>query len=243
MRIQRLLSWAVSAEGRREAHSPTADDAPNALPQAPREDVLLCLDHAGPAAARWQKERAFGAHFTVEPSTGRTAQALDDDGWRKVIRDHRHAADWCRQHGVHPVVGIFDDGLLHDCVTPLSGVPCPDRVHDVLAACAPCDVVVVIEDLAPGGLDPTAGVSLARDFAITAQSTTLYAACGTARLLPLHHRTKGTAIDDVGHFLASAAWCVGRVPLPIVAVGRSGASDLSLCERARRLGLAGVVRL
>jgi len=207
-------------------------------------DVVVVLDHAGPVAARWSTLRALGASNVAEPVTGRLPRVLGDDGWRDVTRAFVAGAAALRANGGRPIVALDDDGLLHGCVSPLAGADAAtfDRAVAVVRACAPCDVLTVVEDLAPGGLDATAGVQRARALVAAARASTLYATAGTARLPPLHRRAKGGAVDDVGHFLASAAWCVGRIDRPIVAVGTSAAPDETLVARARRLGLAGVVR-
>jgi hypothetical protein len=238
-----MVRIAVSHPGRRAADAPIFSDGAceAALAQA-ANDVVFALDHAGPAAAAWSTERPVGARAVPEVTTGRVPRALDDAGWRDVIDDFARGAAFLRRAGRRPVVALDDDGLLHGCLSPLSGGPCPERALAVVAAAAPCDVVVVIEDLAPGGTDATTGLDHARTLVRASGATTLYAACGTARLAPLQLREKGDSGDDVGHFLASAAWCVGAIEVPVCAVGRARASDQRLLARARRLGLSGVVR-
>jgi hypothetical protein len=242
--LRRLRRLAVEAAGRRAADpavAPTVEEFADA--RALVSDELLVLDHAGPAAARWSTERPVGVAAVPEVRTGRVPRALDDEGWRQITTAFARGAALLRAHGRLPVIALDDDGLLHGCVSPLvMRHPPTGRVLAVLEACAPCDVLVVVEDLAPGGLDPTAGVAFARVAVAAAQATTLLATAGSAWLAPLHERTKGRSRDDVGHFLASAAWCVGRSDVPVVAVGRSAASDEHLRRRARALGLADVVR-
>jgi hypothetical protein len=169
-------------------------------------------------------------------------RALDEQGWQEVERSFVTGATVLRRAGIRPVLALDDDGLLHGCLSPLMGDAPVARAEAIVAACAPCDVLVVVEDLAPGGIDATTGIALARRFASAAQATTLYATCGTIRLAPLSRRTKGAAVDERAHFLASATWCVGRVDRPVVAVGHAAATDSVLLARARALGLSGVVR-
>jgi hypothetical protein len=241
--VHRLLRIAVNDVGRRSADAPVVTDATFAAQLAgTSRDVVIALDHAGAAAALWSKERPMAAAATAEVRTGRVPRALDDDGWCGVLADFARGADVLRRSGRRPVVALDDDGLLHGCLSPLCGAPCPERALAIVRACAPCDVVVVVEDLAPGGTDATAGREHARAFVAAARAATLYAACGTARLAPLSRREKGDSADDDGHFLASAAWCVGHAAVPVVAVGHARATDATLRTRAKQLGLAGVVR-
>jgi hypothetical protein len=241
MHVGRLLRLAVTPVARRAPDAPLMDDLIGGVSQ-PDDETVVVLDHAGATTARWSPLRPVAATDAAECSTGRIPRVLDDDEWDAVGRAFAAGALALRKRGRTPIVALDDDGLLHGCLSPLAGPAPVQRALAVVRACAPCDVLVVIEDLAPGGLDATAGVALARALATAAGSTTLLATGGTAHLAPLHQRTKGTATDDVGHFLASAAWCVGRVPWPVVAVGASTASDATLVARARRFGLAGVVR-
>jgi 2,4-dienoyl-CoA reductase-like NADH-dependent reductase (Old Yellow Enzyme family) len=241
--VRSLVRIAVNAAGRRAADAPVLDDDRGAaLVTQAGDDIVVVLDHAGPAAAAWSTERPVGASAVAEVNTGRLPRALDDDGWRAIVADFVRGAEHVRRAGGRPVVALDDDGLLHGCLSPLAGPPCPERARAVVAACAPCDVLVVVEDLAPGGTDATSGLSHARALVDAAAATTLYATCGTARLAPLSLREKGDSGDDTGHFLASAAWCVGHVDIPVVAVGRARAANATLAARARRFGLAGVVR-
>jgi hypothetical protein len=257
--LRRLAVAAAGRRGRDPQAFPTVDEAIAGGLVAPRphggagagstleerrRDVVFALDHAGPAAARWSTDRPVGIAAAPEVTTGRIPRALDDAGWQEVGAAFAAGAARLRAHGHLPLVALDADGLLHGCVSPLvGGTPDPARALAVLRACAPCDVLVVVEDLAPGGLDPTAGVAFARQAVVEAQAATLWATAGTAHLAPLQERRKGGSADDVGHFLASAAWCVGRVGVPIVAVGHSVARDDVLRARAATFGLAGVARI
>lgn len=204
-------------------------------------DVVV-LDHAGPAASRWSLQRSVGVDITTDPLSARKSAALDDDGWSAVVAAYAAAAAAIRARGGTVVVAVDDDGLLHAALSPLaSSPPRADRVLEVLAACAPCDVLVVVEDLAPRGIDATAGIAFAASAVAAAQSRVLYATAGTAWLPPLRDRRKGRSVDDVGFDLSSAAWLVGRVGVPVFGVVRSAASVAALQVAAQRLGLAGIV--
>ena len=140
------------------------------------------------------------------------------------------------------VVAVDDDGLLHTALSPLSSIPTRrDRVLTILAACAPCDVLLVIEDLAPRGLDPTAGIAFARDAVLITNAKRLYATAGTAWLPPLRDRKKGRSVDIEAHDLASAAWAVGRVDVEVYGVVRTAAPLDLVARKARQFGLAGFI--
>jgi hypothetical protein len=204
-------------------------------------DVVV-LDHAGPAASRWSLQRSAGVDISTDPLSTRKSFALDDAGWAAVVAAYVAAAAAVRAQGGTVVVAVDDDGLLHAALSPLaSAPPRPDRVLEILAACAPCDVLLVVEDLAPRGIDATAGIAFAKQAVATARSQVLYATAGTAWLPPLRDRRKGRSVDDVGFDLSSAAWAVGRVGVPVFGVVRSAATVAALQAAARRLGLSGLV--
>lgn len=230
------LRWAVCDEGRRGPQHAVLQA--NAVAAG---DVVV-LDHAGPAASRWSLQRSVGVDITTDPLSTRKSAALDDAGWAAVVAAYVAAAEAVRRQGGTVVVAVDDDGLLHAALSPLaSSPPRPQRVLEVLAACAPCDVLLVVEDLAPRGIDATTGIAFAKQAVVTARSRVLYATAGTAWLPPLRDRRKGRSVDDVGFDLSSAAWAVGRVDVPVFGVVRSAASSSQLQAAAPRLGLAGIV--
>ena len=234
-----LWRLAVRGDGLRQAVAPLLND--DIAARCAALGAIALLDHAGPATASWSIDRPIGPGAVKESSSGRLPQVLDDDSWLPVVAAFAAAASICRRHGLRPVVAVDDDGLLHAAISPLMcHPPCPDRVATIVKACAPCDVLVVVEDLAPGGLDPTAGIALCKRLIDDAGATTLYATAGTVRLLPLKDRGKGSSVDVDGAFLFSAAWCVG-LGLPVIAVGCSAAPAERLLRKAKALGLAGVV--
>jgi hypothetical protein len=229
--------WAVRSDGRR--HPDHLVWSSNASVGA--GDVVV-LDHAGPASSRWSLERAVGVDITTDPLSSRRSLALDDHAWNELVAAYAAAAAAVRAQGATVVIAVDDDGLLHAALSPLaSAPPRPDRVLEVLQACAPCDVLLVVEDLAPQGIDPTAGVAFAARAIAAAHSRALYATAGTAWLPPLRDRRKGRSVDDVGFDLCSAAWAVGRVGVPVFAIVRAAAPAAMLELSAKRLGLAGVV--
>jgi hypothetical protein len=236
--VSTLVRLAVSPNGRRHPGQAVLDEASlAALPG----DTMVVLDHAGPAASRWATERAVAVDEVVDPASGRRARALDDQEWATLVDAFAAAARRVRAAGHAVVVAVDGDGLLHAALSPLQSPSRPERVLEVLAACAPCTPLLTIEDLAPGGLDASAGVAFAVAAIEAAKAPMLIATGGTAWLLPLLERRKGRSVDQTGLALASAGWCVGRVAVPVVGVVRDDVDvDVALAA-ARRLGLAGVV--
>lgn len=234
-----LCVVGVRADGARRADAVVVDEAVIA---AWPKDVVAVLDHAGPAAASWLVERPVGPAAVKESTTDRLPRVLDDDGWHAVVAAFANAARAFRDRGVAVAVNVADDGLLHACVSPLMcNPPQVARVVDVVAACAPCDVVVVVEDLAPGGLDATAGIALCQRLVDVAQAKVLYATAGTVRLQPLKDRDKGDSVDVDAAFVASAAWVVGKVNADVVALGSSAATVDRLAVVGAAAGVVGVV--
>lgn len=237
--VTTLVRLAVSPTGRRHPDQAVVDEA--SLAALPGLASMVVLDHAGPAASRWSTERAVAVDEVVDPASGRRARALDGAEWAALVDAFAAAARLVRAAGHAVVVAVDGDGLLHAALSPLQSPSRPERVLQVLAACAPCTPLLTIEDLAPGGLDASAGVAFAGAAIEAAKAPMLIATGGTAWLLPLLERRKGRSVDQTGLALASAGWCVGRVAVPVVGVVRDDVDvDVALAA-ARRLGLAGVL--
>gem|GEM_PF-1550577 len=230
---------AVRADGRRHPHHATVGDVDD---RAVADTIVL--DHAGPAASRHAVERAVAlVDAPIDPVSGRRARALLPVEVDAMIAAWSAAAARVRTLGRRVVIAVDDDGLLHRALSPLGGTPDPDVVLRVIAACAPCDLRLTIEDLAPGGIDATAGIAFATRAVATAGATRVFAGGGTAAFDPLWSRRKGRSVDTGGLGLASAAWLPGRIGVPVVGVVR-GAVDVDVVtRRARALGLAGVLHL
>ena len=227
-----LFAAAVEPLGRRAPDMPVVDAE---LVRA-AGTVVLALDHAGPAAALWSPDRAVGPDGAPEVRTGRTPRALDDAGWEAVTRAYASAAELAARGGVRCALVVDDDGLLHAALR--ADPSARARVLAIHAACGGVDVILAVEDLAPGGRDATDGIADAR--ALVAQGAKrIYAGAGTASLPALRRREKGTTTGVAAH-LASAAWLVGRVDAEIVAVVPHGDVD-ALGRAAAALGLRGVV--
>lgn len=232
----------MRADGRRAAGHACIDDVADLVTGIVADTIVL--DHAGPAASRHALDRPVALVGTpVDPVSQRRARPLDDHERTALIAAFADAAHRVRASGRRVVVAVDDDGLLHRALSPLGGPSDVEVVLRVIAACSPCDLRVVVEDLAPGGLDATAGIAFARRAVDVADATRVIAGGGTAAFDPLWSRRKGRSVDTSGLSLASAAWLVGRIDVPVLGLVR-GAVDVDVVtERARRLGLAGIVHV
>jgi hypothetical protein len=237
-----LWRVAVRADGRRDPAQTVITDVVGASEGAAADGIVL--DHAGPAASRHALERAVALAGTpVDPVSGRRARELSPVEVQDLIAAFAAAAVRVRAGGRRVVVAVDDDGLLHRALSPLGGAPDVDLVVRVIAACAPCDLRLVVEDLAPGGLDPAAGIAFARRAVAIAGADRVFAGGGTAAFDPLWSRRKGKSVDRSGLGLASAAWLIGRVEVPVFGVVRGPVDVDRVAARARGLGLAGVLHV
>lgn len=245
---ENLLLWtlAVREDGARAADAPVVDEE-RARVAAARDDVVVVLGHAGPEASRWREARAIAAADVPSASTGRRPSALDAEGWRDVIASFSRAAEMCSQGGVGFVlVDASDDGLLAGALSPLSfpGVtrerrraPLLEVVKAVRGRGLHVGVLLTVEDLAPGGLDPTAGIEAAK--ACEGAGSSLFVArAGSAWFEDLRSRPRSMGDDEA--WLASALWLVPHVAAPVYAAGPVVDAKRAL-SLATQSGLAGVI--
>ena len=146
------------------------------------------------------------------------------------------------------VLSAHDDGLLAATLSPRTNPEQPlfariervARAVDVVKRAGKrVSVALTVEELCPGGLDPTDGVIIAREL-VDAGAALILAQGGTRALPALWARPNPTGGDLGDAFLASAAWLVGRVLVPVLALGPT--TDLPRAgARAAARGLAGVV--
>lgn len=243
-----LLLWtlAVREDGRRTADAPVVDDA-RLREAAARDDVAVVLGHAGPEAGRWREARAVGPADVPAPGSQRRPRALDEQGWRDVTDAFAQAASAAREAGVRLVLlDASDDGLLASALSPL-GAPDVDEdtrrrpllqvLDAVRAAGIEAGVVLTVEELAPGGVDPSAGVETARA-CVRHGARLVVARAGTAWFPDLRSRPRRMGVDEP--WLASALWLVDRVDVPVYAAGPL-VDEARALDLATTSGLAGVV--
>lgn len=245
----------MSEEGKRSADAPVVDEQTLRAARA-RDDVVVVLGHAGPDAGRWRAARAVGPADVPAATSARRARPLDDAGWDDVVRSFAAAAALVRQVSEAAeapaqgppfvLVDASDDGLLACTLSPLSfpGASSAERraklvrvLEAVHAGGVEVGVLLTVEDLAPGGIDPTAGIEIAR--ACTAAGASLVVArAGTAWFTDLRSRPRHMGEDEP--WLASALWLVGKVSVPVFAAGPVRDERRALAI-ARGAGLAGVI--
>jgi hypothetical protein len=241
-----LWRVAVSADARRSSQHATIDDVTSSSLA-----TWIVLDHAGPATSRYALERSVAlVDAPIDPVSRRQARSMTDNEVADVIASFSTAARRVRDLGRRPVIAVDDDGLLHRTLSLDPRAGARPRLLALLAACAPCELCLTIEDLSPGGLAPSDGIEFARQALEVSSSTMVVATGGTAAYGPLHTRRKGSSLDRTGLGLASAAWLIGRLdgahPVDVFGLLRMGADDLvdreAVIARAHRLGLAGIVQ-
>jgi hypothetical protein len=239
-----LCEAAVAALGLSRADTPLAVDLPPVLGE---RRLMPLLSHAGPSLMAWSKTRGVGPDDVVTPFGGRRALALDAQGWAGVIEDFGRATAVCAQRGAHTIVlNAERDSLLGAALSPRYAPGWSDgQRHALLAAivqraCAlgvQVGLLVVVEECAPGGLDPAGGVAAA-EVAVEAGASFLIADARSAWFAM--RGAEQSALQG----LASAAWLVPRVSVPVHAQVPAVAarSDLAnVLARAKASGIDGVV--
>lgn len=243
---RQLLGVAIRPDGRvQEAQRVWVDVVDRPAPPG----VSLLLQHSGPAASRWSSERAVAAADVLDPKSHRRARAISADEFDAVVADYAAAARAAHAAGYGVVVDVADDGLLHQALSPLLSPSRPDLVLRVVAACAPCALRIVVEDLAPGGLDLCAGLDAVMRAAELSGGgdpargeDVVVVTAGSAWLAPLYDRHKGSNSDASGVALASSAFAVGRLTGRRVFGEVSAATSApAVIERTRAVGLDGVL--
>lgn len=109
-------------------------------------------------------------------------------------------------------------------------------------------VGLTVEELCPGGLDPSDGIALAQGFE-KAGAKAIVASSGTRDFMPLKNRRETQqknspdalkAAQWPEPWLSTALWLVGRVQVPVYAQGPVAKPAMSLAF-AKAHGLAGVI--
>jgi 2,4-dienoyl-CoA reductase-like NADH-dependent reductase (Old Yellow Enzyme family) len=242
-----LCERAVVAEGRRHAEARVAP-VPLSADRGERRLALPLLTHAGPSAMAWSPTRAAGPEDVATPFAGRRTAPLANVGWVSVIEAFATAAATYAAQGADTVViNAERDSLLGAALSPRYAPTWSDtRRHQVLtevieaviANVREVGLLLVVEECAPAGLDPAAGLAAARA-AADAGVSFLISDAGSAWF-----RLRG-ADTSVLQSLASAAWLPAHVRLPVFAqvpapaVAKAGLANV--LARAKATGVEGVV--
>jgi hypothetical protein len=251
-----LYLWPVAVEfaGKRSPDQPILDaKLASAIADADsREQHLVpILDHAGPQAVHWMSARAYGPAAVKIPSSGRTPQALDANGWADRVKAYDLAAQYLSEARVpRALLGIHDSGLLASAISPM-GYPGQSEAQrwemplhvfrKVKAVLNQLDVLLVVEEICPGGLDPMDGISFS--LRLEKEGAGGIWATGGSDYFPAARQRFEVRDQDCGDpWLTSAAWLTEKVQIPIWAVGQTKDSKMTLA-RAEQMGLTGIAVL
>lgn len=267
-----LLSVAVQPRGQRNAGMLCASDEVwqkiSAIQR--NKNLIVVLDHAGIVAAWGNPERPFSLSKTPEMWSERKPQRLTDADIEAIQHAYIDAAMQCARFEIPVILAIDDDHFLQQMVSPrfvdddrrekehhariaqvtqwyravLDGYHRIQTEKQQKKTAIP--VAVCIEELCPGGYDPTDGVVLTQALCQAAREMCeqempyLLATGGSFALPALRIRNKGVFVDDDDWWQASAAWLLGRVAVPVLACGPSAHPQVSHA-RAVAIGLSGMV--
>ncbi len=123
-------------------------------------------------------------------------------------------------------------------------VPFLQHLAEISEAHGQFVVALTVEELCPGGLDPTDGIIIAQACE-AAGASAIIASGGTADFPALKWRrpTQRKATDEIlptnEPWLASAAWLLGRVSIPVYAKGHAH-DQVKAAAIAQQMGFAGV---
>lgn len=152
---------------------------------------------------------------------------------------------YTRQEFPEAFLSVDEDGPLAKLVSPRTS-PLPNINLKIAALLEKFTsgqgLALTVEELCPGGLDPTDGILIAQAFE-KAGAKFIIASGGTADFPVLKNRRSTQTQKDANHaWLASACWLVGKVNIPVLAQGNFEISE-DLIHQAKVCGLSGLVRL
>lgn len=166
----------------------------------------------------------------------------------------RSAFSVCRSASFRAILlGIDNDTLVHQICSPRTNpVEIAQRMvglHTIVELCADyfnCwGAALTVEELCPGGMDASQGIEIAQN--IEKWGASLIIGSGGTRDFPaLKWRRRPNIKNDPTRFispeswLASAAWLVGKISLPILAEGECDDS-ITASRFAHTMGLQGIV--
>lgn len=152
---------------------------------------------------------------------------------------------YSRDQFPYPFLSVDEDGELAKIASPRTS-PYPDlnsRIDALLANFKPGQgVALTVEELCPGGLDPTDGIAIAKAFE-KAGAKFIIASGGTKDFPALkYRRTTQTSKAENYPWLASAYWLIGRVNIPVYAAGPFELpASAELIQEAKACGFAGLL--
>ena len=210
--------------------------------------IIPLLDHAGPAACVWMKDRAFGPSAQWVHPSGRTPFVLTKSLWSERAQAYLEASDRLTQNGVHTaILGMHDDGLLAATLSPIMNPQkgelqryseAIDIFRHIQSKWSSLGICFALEEICPGGRDPTEGIWLAQEF--EKEGAHGLWVCGGTRLFPPGSaRFENEKIDGGDTWLSTAQWLCDRVKIPLWAVGQTSNAEVTLA-RAQKRGMKGI---
>lgn len=172
-----------------------------------------------------------------------------------VITSSEQASEYLAKGASGVIVCADEDGEWHKQLSPRfhSGnitersASFSALLDDLNAQHIPFAVALTVEELCPGGLDPTDGIWLAQ-LCETKGAVAIIASGGTQDFPALKYR-RPTQIKDTNAFfshnepwLSSALWLVGKVQIPIIAKGTPCKNEEAQVI-AQRLGITAIQKI
>lgn len=242
---------AVEEKGKRTEHQSVVSPQSAALIAesfTAGRPLIPLLDHAGPAAFAWMKERAYGPSDRWVHPTGRRPLGLTRELWEGRVEAYINASETLLRAGVQTaIVGMHHDGLLAAALSPVMNPDAtePERFLEPLNIFrklqdrwASLGVCFALEEVCPGGRDPTEGISFAQCLEQEGAHG-LWLAGGTALFPPGYARFTNLSGDSGDLWLTTAQWVCGHVKIPLWAVGKTHDPQVALA-RATKRGLRGI---
>lgn len=183
------------------------------------------LVHPGKEKTTSEAYGAWAARAKAQ-GIGLAVLSLDNDGYWQWLLSTRHHGDWPFANRLKLALQAF--GALREHIPQVG-------------------VALCVEELCPGGLDPTEGIAIAQAFEFAGASFVV-ASGGTADFPALKWRRPTQKKDQAEtHFadeneiwLASATWLAGRLSIPVFAQGPVQ-SHQKVRMLAQQCGLTGFV--
>jgi 2,4-dienoyl-CoA reductase-like NADH-dependent reductase (Old Yellow Enzyme family) len=202
----------------------------------------VVLTHGGPRAGDLCHERPVSAAAVLDPPTGRTPVALDEEGWTRVLHLFRQEAGAAARAGAWAVgVEAARGHLWHAAISPLlCGDEAlsrrgQDRLVSLVADLARVHprvlVSLAVEDGAPGGLYPALGVSVARRVC-EAGAGLVVARTGSPYAHPRLAAADPRSPEEEGGALHAARWLRRALPSTCLVAVADGIRSLAVAQSA-----------
>lgn len=170
----------------------------------------------------------------------------------QALSTFKQALDFCQNKASLVMLGLDNDSLLHQALSPRNAQALvEERVENIQEFMAllkeyggAWGAALTVEELCPGGTDASDGIFIAQHLEQSGAQI-IIASAGTKDFPALKWRRKPKIKNDANRFsspeswLASAAWLVGKVQVPVLADGVPDDLDTAL-KYAEQLGIYGL---